>query len=251
MKFRIFLEAIELEYHDTLNPSLWRQEEDEYFLKDEINSKLTTIAEQWTKFAKIPKEAVMDIVLTGGNCNYNYTKYSDIDLHIVIDKEKLLPKQQWDMPFGHQTIVGEVINDYLKSKKQLWSLKHDIKVSGYPVEVYGQGSNEIYHEGQGVYSILQKKWISKPIHGNYNFDNKSLTNKFHTWQKRIDDAILSNSSEEVNNIRRRLSNMRKSSLERGGEFAPENLIFKALRNSGYLQKLSIHQHSIFDKSLSL
>jgi len=250
MKFSIFLETIELEYHDTLNTSLWKQEGDEYILKDEIGKKLLNIGYEWIKFSKIPKEALIDIILTGGNCNYNYTKYSDIDLHVVIDKEKLLPKQQWDLPFGHQTIVGDVIDDYLKSKKQLWSLKHDIKIAGYPVEVYGQGSSEIYHEGQGVYSILQRKWISKPIHGNYDFNNKLLTHKVSMWERRIDNAIMTSSPEEIYKIRKRLSDMRKSSIEKGGEFAPENLVFKALRNSGYLQKLMLYQHSLFDKRLS-
>lgn len=253
-QFKTFLqEAIELEYHQELNSSLWKKEgEDNYILKPEIEKKLTDIADEWRKFAKIPKEAVLDIILTGGNANFNWTKYSDIDLHIVINKELLLPSPQWNTPFAHNNAISSIINDYLRSKKQLWSLKHNIKIAELPVEVYAQGHEELYHENQGVYSILQHKWIYKPIRGNYDFNNKELDHKVEMWEKRINNAIMGNAtSEEIYNIRKRLSNMRKSAIEKSGEFASENLVFKALRNSGYLQRLVSYQRTMFDRSFSI
>jgi len=250
--FKSFIsEAISLEYHEDLNSSLWNKEGDEYILKDVIEKKLNSIAGEWENFAKIPKEAVIDVIFTGGNANYNYTKFSDIDLHIVINKEMLLPKKQWDLPFGHNSIVGEVINDYLKSKKQLWSMKHNVRIAGYPVEIYAQSNEELYHSEQGVYSILQKKWIVKPVKGNYDFNNKCLLHKVKMWERKIDNAIMSNSPEEIGKLRKRLSDMRKSALERGGEFADENLVFKALRNSNFLNRLSGYQRIMFDKNLLL
>ena len=131
-------------------------------------------------------------------------------------------------------------------------MKHDIRISGLPVEVYAQGHEELYHETQGVYSLLQKKWISKPIKGNYDFNNKCLTHKVETWMKCIDNVIMGNvSSDEIGKLRKRLSDMRRSSLEKSGEFANENLVFKALRNSGYIQRLINYQRSMFDRSFSL
>lgn len=248
INFKIFLESdIALEYHDTLNTSLWKQKGDEYLLKDEVADKLIHIAHEWKAFAKIPQEALIDIVLTGGNANYNWTKFSDIDLHLVIDKQKLLPKTSWNM----SSMVNDIINDYLKTKKQLWGMKHDIRIAGFSVEIYAQDSNELYHEGQGVYSLLTKKWICKPVKGLYNFNNDEvLRHKIDIWMKRIDNVPLED-LKKINLLKGRLSNMRRSALEKGGEFSQENLIFKALRNSGYLNKLSNYQRNIFDKELSL
>ena len=47
------------------------------------------IAEKWAKFSKIPPKAVEDVVLTGGNANYNYTSQSDLDLHLILDFSKV------------------------------------------------------------------------------------------------------------------------------------------------------------------
>jgi hypothetical protein len=252
MNFLNFIkESIGLKYHDTLNPFLWNKANNDYALKEEIEKKLLMIADEWIKFAKIPKESITDVILTGSMCNFNYTKYSDIDVHIIIEKEKLLPKQQWNMPFGNKTIVGNIIDDYLRSKKQLWSIKHNIVISGYNVELYAQGNHELYSENAGVYSLTQKKWIIKPIKGNYNFNNNQLINKVILWKKKIDDTILSGSLKEIDDLKTRLKNMRKSAIEKGGEFADENLIFKSLRNTGYLMKLTNYQRTVFDKELSL
>ena len=74
-----------LEYHETLNPKLW----DGQTLKSEVAKKLLMIAQTWAGFAKIPVKAISDIIVVGGNANYNYTPFSDIDLHVVVDIEKL------------------------------------------------------------------------------------------------------------------------------------------------------------------
>ena len=45
--------------------------------------------------------------------------------------------------------------------------------------------------------------------------------------------------------------MRGDSIAQGGEFAFGNLVFKELRNAGYLDKLSDYDKSRKDKALSL
>ena len=45
--------------------------------------------------------------------------------------------------------------------------------------------------------------------------------------------------------------MRASAIQRGGEFAVENLVFKELRNRGYLDKMSEHLRNLKDTSLSI
>ena len=76
-------EDLTLEYHDTLNPKIWDGDD----LKPEVQAKLLQIAKKWAVFAKIPDFAVTDIILVGGNANYNWTKFSDLDLHVVVNRD--------------------------------------------------------------------------------------------------------------------------------------------------------------------
>ena len=76
--------ALTLQYHKELNPKLWKSN----ILDTEVAQKLLKIADLWSEFSKIPKHAIRDILLVGGNANFNYTSYSDIDLHILIDKSQ-------------------------------------------------------------------------------------------------------------------------------------------------------------------
>jgi hypothetical protein len=45
--------------------------------------------------------------------------------------------------------------------------------------------------------------------------------------------------------------MRAASISKNGEFGQDNLIFKELRNRGYLDKMSKYETSIKDQELSL
>lgn len=87
--------------------------------------KLLQIGNKWADFAKIPSNAVKDMILVGGNANYNYTRFSDLDLHLVVDKSQIA-----DCP--------DLLDDYLRDKKKLWALVHDIKIYAHPVELYAQ-----------------------------------------------------------------------------------------------------------------
>jgi len=71
--------------HDELNPVLWKNEK----INAEVRKRLLELAEFWRDYALIPKDAIENILLVGGNANFNYTKYSDIDLHLLIDKSKM------------------------------------------------------------------------------------------------------------------------------------------------------------------
>ena len=106
---------------------------------------LNKISKAWATFANIPESAIRDIIFTGGNANYNYTKHSDIDLHLLVDKEKI--------------DCQELLDDYLQSKKQLWALTHDITVKGQPVELYAQDFRDPFRKGQGIYSLQLNRWL--------------------------------------------------------------------------------------------
>ena len=66
---------------DELNPKLW----EDFELDSEVRRQLLQIAEDFYKSTDLEAE-VKDIILTGSLSNYNWSeKYSDYDLHILID----------------------------------------------------------------------------------------------------------------------------------------------------------------------
>lgn len=230
-KFRLTLR-----YNNKLNPKIWINDS----LKENVASKLKLIASKWAKYANIPKEAIRDIILVGGNANYNYTRYSDIDLHLVVDKQLIA-----DCP--------DLLDDYLRDKKQLWSLTHDIEIYGHNVELYAQSTEDPYPKGQGVYSIKDKKWIIKPKKENINFNKDPfLAKKIKSMMDQIDYLIDNNADEdEFVKLKEKLRDMRAAAIQRGGEFSFENLIFKDLRNRGYLDKISEYIRRSEDERLSV
>jgi hypothetical protein len=70
--------------HKTLNTKLFDLETDE--LRDDLKAKLLEIADRFISLSKVPVEAVVDVVATGSNLNYNYSQHSDIDVHVVVNK---------------------------------------------------------------------------------------------------------------------------------------------------------------------
>ncbi len=230
-------EESSLQYHSELNPKLWQDGK----LKDEVRGKLLQIAATWMKFANIPAEAVVDIIITGGNVNYNYTPLSDVDLPIVISRDSLNPNRA-------------LIDDYLQDKKILWTLSHqDINIYGYPVELYAQDVNEQPHENQGVYSIQRNEWIATPRNLGLDFESDTHLQKKVQFYKDLIDKMISQQATDgtFDMLKQRIKKMRGDSIAKSGEFAFGNLVFKELRNQGYLDKMDAYQRSNLDKALSL
>jgi hypothetical protein len=230
-------EDISLQYHNNLNPKLW----DDGQLKPEVRGKLIQFAETWRDFAMIPKEMVQDIVMTGGNANYNYTDQSDIDVHLVVDRDG----------FG---MPRDFIDQFLQDKKILWTMTHpDIKVYGYPLEPYAQDPAEAIPMNQGQYSLMNAQWIQMPSNLNLDFTgNKVLQDKVDHYKHVIDRLIRSSASDAaLKTIKNKITSARGPAIAKGGEFSLENLVFKELRNQGYIDKIDAYVKSEQDKALSL
>lgn len=239
LDFKYFLNESKttLQFHDELNPKIWQK----FSLKSEISKQLLKIAEAWRDFAKIPKNAVKDILFTGGNANYNYTKYSDIDLHLLVDKKAIAECDK------------DILDDFLKDKKSLWTLSHNVKIYGIPVELYAQDLEEATSSDQGVYSLTSNKWIRKPKKTCLNLKDTYLTNKIRHLKNQIDNFVDSKSEDvkKMNDFKERLRDTRAAAVQKGGEFSLENLAFKELRNLGYIDKLSDYIKKAEDAKLSL
>ena len=66
---------------DELNTNIWTEDQK---LKPDISEKLLRIAKDFYEKLELPV-TILDITFTGSLANYNWTKLSDIDLHILID----------------------------------------------------------------------------------------------------------------------------------------------------------------------
>jgi len=227
---------ISLEYHDELNPKLWNG----WILRPEVRAKLLEFAYAWAKFAKLPVYIIKDIVIIGGNVNYNYTSKSDIDVHLILDKSQINPNK-------------EFVDEFLYDKKVLWTSTHKISIYGYSIEPYAQDSGQEFSKGQGVFSILKNEWIQRPEHGEYNFKNDTNLKKKVMYYVKLIDSIIKGKMDEdvVKDLKKKFSEMRTAGITSNGEFSFENLLYKELRNRGSLEKLNKYEKSIKSQQLSL
>lgn len=227
---------------DTLNPKIWEQPSDteNSTMKPKVRKALLKIAEEFIDYLG-EDVFVEDIVLTGSLANFNWSEYSDFDLHIHVDlqqyeKDAELYKQLYDL------------------KKQVFNEKHDITIFGYDVELYAQDTEEA-HYSSGVYSVLNNEWISEPKKFRNEIDQEVLKKKIKNWTDKIDSAIETEKDEDdselLGNIKEKLKKYRQSGLEKDGELSYENLVFKFLRRSGHIQKLFDTINKSLDKKLSV
>ena len=226
---------------DTLNPKIWEN----FKLNPEVQTKLIKIANEFIKEMKLPKGFKLDdIIFTGSLANYNWSKFSDIDLHIVLDYKQFEGDPQ-------------MVEDFFYAQKTLWNDTHDITVFDYPVELYAQDTNQEL-VATAVYSVLKGKWIKKPIRENFKLDKEAIKNKAQKFINKLKDirddykkddfkAVV----DKVTKIKDKIKQMRKAGLEGGGEFSQENLVFKTLRRTPFMDVLDSFKVKSFDKLMSV
>lgn len=212
-----------LSIHDRLNQALWTPSNGDYVLKEDVKKKLLESADKFSDFIKYKgaKIVIEDIVVTGSNANFNYSKYSDVDVHLLLD-------------YGSISCDEEILDEYLHDKKILWQLKYNVEVSGMPVELYAQNSKERFTTGAGVYSIVKDEWLKKPSRKEIVIDFGKVKDKTSEVMNTIEAA---KTIEELEAIKNRIWKMRSCGLSRNGEFSQENYVFKLLRRSGAIEDL--------------
>jgi len=232
---------------DELNPEIWdyagSENDKEPHLKPEIDERLLEIADDFIGFLGVDVD-VEDITMTGSLSNYNWSSFSDIDLHVLID-------------FESSDIDDKVLRELFNAKQGMWNSLRGIEVYGYEVELYAQNSNEP-HFSTGVYSVLNDEWVVSSNKIEDTWDDQKLLKKSLSWMDMIDGverkSYIQSSEETLEMIKRikdKLKKFRKCGLEERGEFSYENLVFKFLRRNGYLKKLSELKNKITDEALSL
>lgn len=234
------------EVKDELNPKFWINNK----LNSRVRLKLLDLADEFFDSLSIKWVKPEDIVLTGSIANYNWSKYSDIDVHIMLDYDKVWKNK-------------EFVKDYFDSKKTIWCQEHDtLKIFGFPVELYVEDTKEV-NRSSGIYSLNKNEWIKEPK----NFQNAELNEDYikehsakimttidnidEKIKKEKDDHKIETLSKKIYLLFKKLSKQRKESLSKEGEMGTFNIIWKVLRRSGYLDKIWDIINTTYNKINSL
>jgi len=226
--------------NDELEPQVWRDDS----LKPMITRRLMKIAEDFVAGLPFPV-TIKDVRLTGSLANYNWSEYSDIDLHIVVDFTELDDNK-------------ELVKEMFDAKRLRWNEKHDIKIKGYEVEIYVEDEGE-EHSSSGIYSLTDDDWIQHPEQIERTIDLDTAKKKASDIEQQIGalDAMYARGEFEkvirhVDRIKNKIRSMRQAGLDTEAmEFSPENIAFKLLRRNDLLDTLTKLKYKAYDQSMTL
>lgn len=224
---------ISVEYHDELNPKIW--DGDNMHL--DVRVALLKSALAFLDFLEVENLKIKGAIFVGSNASYNYTQYSDCDVHILMDFS--------------QTLCANLAENFFQTKKTLWNQIHaGVNVLGYNVEIYPEDiGNKV--KAAGVYDLLKGEWIKKPKQEKPSYDSSAVAAKVDALVDEIDSICSADNLPEIEEMFRKLTKMRRAGLARAGEFSTENLAFKTIRNLGYIDKLAKSRLAAQDDELSL
>lgn len=221
---------------EDLNKEIWENGK----LKKNVRIAILKIAKAFNDYLKLGVP-LKDVIFTGSLANYNWTLMSDIDIHLILDLPSLGESEDF-------------IEEYIGAKKSIWNEKHDIKIKNFEVELYAKDEETLF-SSKGAYSVLKDKWIQKPEKYTKDIDETAIKEKAAIVMNDIDGLQLIKDNEEIleksEKIKERIKKLRTSGLEKGGEYSVENLAFKVIRKSGYLEKFHDIKEKAFDSFLSL
>lgn len=230
---------------EELNPKIWKEKNGKYSMDPKVRENLLEIANLFIDFLGVDV-LITDIIMIGSLVNYNWSKYSDIDLHIVINYGQ----------FPDNT--KDLYVEFFDLKKVIFNDRHDIKIFGYDVECFVQDEVETTFSS-GIYSVYYDMWVNEPKKiGTKNIDLNLVKEKAEQWM-RVIDGVVDNIKDEtpetikslIKKYKQKLKKFRNCGLEKGGELSVENLVFKLLRRNGYIGKLYDIPTEVVDKKLSM
>ena len=229
----------EYQTHSTLNPKLWDGDK----LHPKLRVGFMKIAKAFYNFLEVRCD-IHDVIIIGSSANYNWTEHSDIDLHVVINY----------LEIGDNL---HIVKNYMHAKKSIWNTTHPLTYKGMNIELYAQDSDES-HFSTGVYSVKNDEWITAPSKEKSQIDREVFKTKINSWKEKIENLIknikndgIKSSEKQIDSLKEKLKDYRKSGLEKEGEYSYENLVFKYLRRSKLIEKLYNTIVKQTDKELSV
>jgi len=227
--FNQFINEKKIAYKKQLCPDIWEGKT----LIPRIEEKLLRIARDF--FSELDLETeIIDIQLVGSLANFNYTANSDIDIHIWID-------------FSDINEDIELVKMALDGQRFIWNMNHNIVIKGHDIEIYVQDKNDEIRSN-GVYSLLNHKWLNFPKYNPPSIENKDILIKYESMAYDIDEfskisktKLDSEDAEQyykkAKELKTKIVKSRRTGVSEGGEFSIENLVFKKLRSEGKIKKL--------------
>tara|TARA_R100001591_G_scaffold91267_1_gene97051 strand:- start:260 stop:1006 length:747 start_codon:yes stop_codon:yes gene_type:complete len=227
---------------DNLNPVFWVEEDNTFKIKEDIRQALLKVVEDYADFVDVDLD-IEDVTLTGSLSNYNWSDFSDVDLHIIMD-------------FGGNK--NSLLKKYLDSRRIIWNSIRDVTAKDFDVEIYVQDSNEP-HFASGVYSVLNDSWINEPVQDEeIEIDSEKLLSKAKNFMDKIDSIERASKKEnpeivldKIAKLKDKIKKYRSSGLADKGEYSYENLAFKFLRRNDYLKKLNDIKNELIDQTLTI
>jgi len=228
-----------LSYHKKLDPTFWDEND---HLDPKIREKLIQIAKDFFESTKFETE-IIDIYFMGSMANFNYTELSDLDTHIAIDFEDV----------GDPELVKRIVD----GDKFQWNMRHNISLRGHDVELYIQDKDEKVSSA-GIYSLMKDEWVQKPTYNPPDVKDEDINPKYNSYvyditqlekiaNEETDVDELKKYHDMANDIKKKLTDARKVGVKEKGEFSIENLVFKKLRNEGFVGKLIDVKNQLYDK----
>ena len=162
-----------IEKHEELNPKLFEDDE----LKPDVKEAIKNIADQFVK--ELNDDGIhfvlKDIVLLGSNVSYNYTKDSDLDIHLIADSSGFeCPQELYDKLYS--------------AYRSIFNKNYDITLKGIPAEIYVE-LDEPRAKSNGIYS-LNSGWIKHPEQQAIpDIDKEAFEELFAEWEDRYFDLI--------------------------------------------------------------
>ena len=228
----------DIEKHDTLNPKLFDGEE----LRPEVKETIQKIADEFLKELNNDgiKFTLKDIVLLGSNVSYNYTKDSDLDIHLIADSSGLeCPDDLYPLLYS--------------AYRSMFNKNYDITIKGIPAEIYVE-MDEAQAKSNGIYS-LNNGWIKHPEQTTIpDLDKEAFDKLFKEWEDKyfsLIERVNEELSDDIYDFIEDLYDLRKESIASEGEYGLGNLVFKEFRNLGYLDNLKELRKQEKGKELSL
>ena len=219
------------EVHDELNPKLWANNK----LNSEVEAKIVEIVEQFVSTCDVPLH-IVDVHIVGSQASFNYTEFSDIDVHIVSNFELV-------------DCSKEVLQTAYNAVKTKFNSDYDITIHGIDVELYVEDVRSGV-TSNGIYSLYKGTWVKFPQKLT-DIPQVDVSQEVAEWTQKINSILTQNDSTQIEKVIDELYLVRQHSLASEGEYGLGNQLFKEVRNSGLLDKLKDAYKQSRSKELSL
>lgn len=212
---------------------------------------LMDISDDFWEFCNIRWVKPKTVLLTGSICNFNWSEYSDIDVHVVVDFSEIHDNK-------------EFVQEYFDDKKNDWNNSHEnLNVYGFPVELYVEDINA-GTTSAGIYDLWKNEWLKEPEEGNLEpiklnkYAIKQVASEIMTEIDDLCDAFdneddkhkIEEIGDAADDLSKKIKATRKIGLKKG-EMGSGNIVYKVIRRMGYLDKLWKLKTDCYDKINSI